>query len=516
MNNILSFIDIRFIERYITFCKCFSNYRIPQIKLKDIEERYQKIYLKDYDLSEKDINKATTIIFCVSFTTSFLASLFISSLSFFIILFYSFILSLIPAYKFNTFLLNKIKQDEDQINSLLFLIKINFSLIQKSLKKNVDSCFYFMVLMRNFEVPISEKFKFILERIHLGDSPEQELSRMTTTSKDFNNFIKELLINEFRYDISDKEFEDSTIDEKLSLYIKELESKISLIFFIGFFTPIILSFLIIFTEINPFFTIIFAILFIFSLKYFYHNFILFRFPLIGFFIHQPYLEEKLYEEFLIFLKKFAFKLKNKLSPEKAFLETYFENANILQMFTPRIENAMNRLIQHYLSFSEIIKEMKRNLASNHFEFILNLIESMVRENSYQSYFRILDLIHILNEQKKRSKKIEMIFKGETFKVLIFLFLLPVIIGVIGGLLPFFSLLTSDFEAPLIIQKKIYDMINLLNIIIIVISLSACNFVTSYYFLKIINYEKKYIFIILPIILFLFTFLGTFTLFMNFL
>ncbi len=503
------------LTRYKQFCNLFHNYKIPEIKIKDLNPSYLEFYKREYGLIENDVNKASFVIFLLTFSTTFLLSCVFTSINLIMIIFYSLMLSIICLYRFNLYLYNKVSQIENKIDSLLFLIKINFNLVKRSLKNNADYCLYFIDLMKNLDSPLSNEFRKILEKVHLGARPEAELFNFKTPSRDFNNFMRELIGNKFNYKIENNEFSENTIDEKINLYIKEIESKISLVFFIGFFYPISIAFLIIFMNINTIFTITLVILFLFLLKYLFNHFIRFKIPIIGFFINRSSSNKKLYEEFLNFFGIFAFKLKSNISPEKAFLETYSENKTTFTTLKQIIEPSLQSLICRNFSFIEVLNEINFTLKSNHYTFIIYIIKNMIHENSYYSSYRILEILNVLKDQKKLSRKIELTFQGESFKVFLFLFLLPIIVGVISGLLPFFSLLNSNFNLMLnTSQNYIWNPINIYNIIIIASSLCASNIITSYYFLKIVNYQKKIFLLIIPNLFFIITFLGSFTFFMG--
>ncbi|GAH26134.1 unnamed protein product, partial [marine sediment metagenome] len=49
--------------------------------------------------------------------------------------------------------------------------------------------------------------------------------------------------------------------------------------------------------------------------------------------------------------------------------------------------------------------------------------------------KITQILNEISIHQKLENKLEIIVKGERFKVLLFLFLLPIIIGGIGGLFP---------------------------------------------------------------------------------
>ena len=115
-------------QYYINFCSLFHDYSLPKLKFKELNENYKELYQNIYFIEENDINKASFIIFLLSFSVLMLTSFLFLSINLLIIIFYSLIISLIISYKFNLNLYKEIKKDENMINAILYLIKINFSL----------------------------------------------------------------------------------------------------------------------------------------------------------------------------------------------------------------------------------------------------------------------------------------------------------------------------------------------------------------------------------------------------
>ena len=237
-------------ESYIRFCNKFDKHYLPKLKFRILDERYNYFYRRIYNIDEDDINRASFFICVVSFSIIVLLSLVFLKLDLSIIIIYSLILSFILSFRFNSTLFHEINKMETKINTILYLIKINFSLIQKTLKNNADCCVSFIKLIKEYQIPILGNFKYILKRIHEGHKPEDELFELLSPSKDFNKYLRHLLINNFdnRYEID--EFKEGTLEKNFKVYLREIQSKISIIFFIGIFFPIGLCFLILFQVID--------------------------------------------------------------------------------------------------------------------------------------------------------------------------------------------------------------------------------------------------------------------------
>ena len=89
------------LEYYIKFCSKFNKPNLPKLKLKVLSDRYSYFYKKIYNINENDINKASFIIYILSFSIIVLLSLVFLELNIMIIILYSAILSFIPSYRFN-------------------------------------------------------------------------------------------------------------------------------------------------------------------------------------------------------------------------------------------------------------------------------------------------------------------------------------------------------------------------------------------------------------------------------
>ena len=493
---------------YINFCNLFHDYSLPTLKFKELDENYKELYQSRYLIDENDINKASFFIFLLSFSISMLLSFLFISINFLIIIFYSLIISLIVTYKFNLNLYKKIKRDENMINALLYLIKIDFSLLSKTFNEKSDYALVFIDLIKNYNLPISESFKIILRKIHEGEIPEAEIYKIITPSEDFNNYLKNLLINNFNYTYDHNNLEETNSERNFRIILRDIESKISIIFFIGLFFPIGLCFLILFHQIDYVFMILFIPFFLFFLNFLFKKFIKIDIMLIGLLNEYSIKERKKFDEFLLFLKSFALNLKTNVSPEKAFINSYSQNKDFFNLLKSPINTQIAHLLSFSGSFRHILKYLKFELNSLRYNLILNTIERMIDENAYYSSEKVFEILDIISKHRRLEKKLGIIIKGEKFKVFLFLFLLPIIIGAIGGLFPLVIMLTNNND--MIISSDSYpNYLKLIEISIIYLTLLFSNSITSYYFLKVIHYEKKYFIVFLSCSIYTLVFFLTF-------
>jgi len=498
------------LKNYLRFCRLFHDYKLPKIKFKELNEWYRYLYNTKYYIDEDDINKASFVIFSFSLIILIILSLFFTSVSLLIITFYSLVLSLLFSYSFNSVLDKEIKKEESILNALLYLIVINFSLIKKTLKTNTDYCLSFIDLIKSYNLPISENFKIILRKIHEGKNPENELLEFITPSEDFNQYLRDLVVNDFNTDYEFQKLDDNTSERNFKVVLRDIESKISIVFFIGLFFPIGLCFLILFQQINTIFIIFFIPFFIILLNFLFRKLIKINIFLIGLLKEYSSLEKRRFDEFQIFLKNFAMNLKSNISPENAFINAYIQNKAFFKALNKALGLQISHLLNFSCSFGEMLDLLKIELKSLRYRIILEAIKRMLDESSYYSGDKVRDILEVVSKHRRLEKKLTIIIKGEKFKVLIFIFLLPIIIGSIGGMLPLFIIITKNLD---IVRNFTYhdyfEMVNLIDLIVIFLTLFFSNIITCYYFLKIINFEKRYLIIFISSVVFVLAFFISF-------
>ncbi|MFX0029774.1 MAG: hypothetical protein ACFE8B_11230 [Candidatus Hermodarchaeota archaeon] len=385
--------------------------------------------------------------------------------------------------------------NESLLNSILYLIKIDFSLIQKTTDINSDKCLSFIELIIRYKIPILTSFKNVLKRIHEGKVPEEELYKLNTPSNDFDTFTKYLVSNKFDnhdFDI----FPENSLESQFKIYLKQIQSKISILFFIGLFFPIGLCFLILFQLINVIFLLFFIPLFLIALNLWFNKFIRNQNYLIGLINDSSGFERKKFEEFLTILRSFANNLKNNISPEKALIESYNQNKNSISVLLTPLRNHISYLLNFSYGFSEIIEMLKSELNSWRYIIVLDAINNFVDRNAYVSSEKITEILTVIYKHQKLENKLGVIMKGEKFKIFLFLFLLPIITGAISGFFPFFTIITNNLDiGGNIVNVFFQNPPNVVSIVIILVLLMSCISITSNYFLKLINNIRR-----LPLIL----------------
>ena len=489
------------LENYINFCKKFNKCKLPKLRFKELDERYYKIYKKFYNIEADDINKASFIVFLSSLITVLILSILFTSINLIILFLFSVIISIIVSYKFNLILYQEVNRDESEINATLHLIRIEFSLIEITLKNTSDHYIHFIKIIKNSSRPLSSYFQYIFNRIHEGELPEKELTKIITPSNEFNNYLKNLLLNNFLNNSND--YNSNPLENRFKIYLRELQSKISIIFFIGLFSPIGLCFLILFQIVNILFLISFIPFFLFSLNLLFRKFMRKNSYMIGLLNEYSNSERKKFEEFLVFLKNFAINLKNNLSPEQAFFKSYLQTKKFMILLKKPLQNQLALILNFSNSLGDTIENLKLELQTIRYSLLLDLIENLIKRDSYFTAEKIFEILKLINKHQKLEKKLEIIIKGEKFKILFFIFLLPIIIGGISGFFPIFRGIIKNNNYFL---TPFNTAVNILNIAGILIVLLLSVSITTNYFLKIVNFNKKLTLILTTNIVFTLSFL----------
>ena len=497
----------------IRFYQMIHTYKIPKLKFKDLDNRYKIIYKKEYNVEENDVNKANFIIFVLFFNCFLISSSLLTKFSLLLIISFSFLLALAMSYYFSQILNKEILKEENQLNALLYVVKINFSLIQKSHGDNADHAINFIKLISESRLSISKEFRKVFNRIQLGENPETLLSKIVSPSLDFNLYIKGLLLSNFKNNFK---LNENSLEKKFRKYLREIESKLSILFFFGLFFPLGLSFLILFQRINYFILISVLPLFFITLKTLNKKFLKNNFFLLGLINNYSKEEKAKFNEFLSFLISFTLNLQNNSSPEVAFVKAYTQNELHFNILERPLKSHISQLLNFSYTFEEILNRLQIELKSVRYKIILDVIGKLVAQNAYLSHEKISQMLKEISIHQKLENKLEIIIKGERFKVLLFLFLLPIIIGGIGGLFPLFNFMIGNFSLSSSLSFSVFlEILFTYDFIVIFLSLLFCVFISSHYFLKIISYERKRILIVVSNVIFILAFFSTFINILNY-
>ena len=496
-----------FTNRLIILSQKIHPYNIPRFRFRKLDTRYKLMYEKEYNLHENDINKASFIVFLISFISIFITSNFLLIFNLVQIFSYSLIFSLFFSYSFNNKFYKEILKKENQLNAFVYVIRIYFSLIQKSVGNSADLPINFIRLISDYNLPIKKEFRKILNKIQLGQNPEILLSNVITPSIDFNSYLKKLLISNFTYN---ETLTENSVEKKFRQYLREIESKLSVFFFIGLFFPLGLCFLILFQKINVILLIIMLPLFFLSIKTLNKKFLRNDSFLLGLLNNYSKEEKAKFHEFISFLKSFTLNLQKNTSPEIAFINSYSQNKSQIVLMNSPIKSQITNLLNFSCSFEEMLENLQIEINSIRFKIILDVIGKLVSKNAYVSHKKINELLNEISKHQKLERQLEIIIRGERFRVLFFLFLLPIVIGGIGGLFPMFNIMINNISFSSSIHlSSLLELFFSYDFVVIFLALWFCIYTSSYYFLKIISYERKSILIITSCIIYIVAFFSSF-------
>ncbi|TFG03613.1 MAG: hypothetical protein EU542_01470 [Promethearchaeota archaeon] len=494
---------------YLWICNKVHHISLPKIKFRNLKNHYKTIYQKDYKTNEEDVNKATFLIF-FSVLIIFIPIFFLIKFDFVLISIIFFTLALSISYRFNSYLFKKVLKREIRLNAILYFIKVNFSILKESLSKDSDLILAFIKLIKSYRIQISKSFELVLIKIHEGLIPETELIRIITPSLDFNNYMKNYVLGPQISENLVLEGDYNMLERRFKVYLRQIETRMSLVFFIGVFFPLALCFLIMFYRALLYFSFIFLPFFFLLINSLFKNLIKNDGFLFGLLNNHNKLEKRKFSAFIFFLKNFAFQLQENSSPESAFLYAYSKSEAQLELLQTTFKNQINNLLSLSSTFSEMLDLLKQQMKSIRYYLILDIIKEIVKNNAFNSSKKILSILNIISTHQKLEMKLETVMKGEKFKVFMFLFLLPIIIGAIGGLFPIFTLLVENLNlTELIHSQNLIELLFSLDFLIIYFVLLTCILISSYFFLKVINSTRintslAFIFIIFSL-LFIFSF-----------
>jgi len=496
-----------FTNRLIILSQKIHPYNIPRFRFRKLDTRYKLMYEKEYNLHENDINKASFIVFLISFISIFITSNFLLIFNLVQIFSYSLIFSLFFSYSFNNKFYKEILKKENQLNAFVYVIRIYFSLIQKSVGNSADLPINFIRLISDYNLPIKKEFRKILNKIQLGQNPEILLSNVITPSIDFNSYLKELLISNFTYN---ETLTENSVEKKFRQYLREIESKLSVFFFIGLFFPLGVCFLILFQKINLILLVIMLPLYFILIKTLNKKFLRNESFLLGLLNNYSKEEKAKFHEFISFLKSFTLNLQKNTSPEIAFINSYSQNKSQIVLMNSPIKSQITNLLNFSCSFEEMLENLQIEINSIRFKIILDVIGKLVSKNAYVSHKKINELLNEISKHQKLERQLEIIIRGERFRVLFFLFLLPIVIGGIGGLFPMFNIMINNISFSSSIHlSSLLELFFSYDFVVIFLALWFCVYTSSYYFLKIISYERKSILIITSCIIYIVAFFSSF-------
>lgn len=448
--------------------------------IKNIQDKNEFCYRKEYGVTNYQINMGANLI-SIFFFLFFLLFILEKSIQIQII---SIFLALTLRFYLKNYFIKNIKKKINKIDSSIILIKNLFELYS-CLVPYHDFCNLFIRLMVEYESPVQKDFIEIANNIQRGFLPEDLLKQYKSISESFNLFIKQLLITNF--DTNSIEFDNiNKLENNFREINHSLDTRLSLFFFIIIFFPLGLCFYTILQKVNGFDIVIFLLIYLIILKIIMNNFIIDNTELLGINLYENNKIKNEYLEFLNFLTSLSINL-TYYNPEESFFHTFPELSNTFQ---ETLKDEIIRLKMYNISLEEFLDKVYNKIQGRKAKILFYALKEMLLKNAFNTSNQIKTILFILNKHKKIEEEREIIIKSEKVRVKIFIYLLPVIIGMIGGILPFMINVYKTFDVNLFqdLPFSIY-ILSPIDIIIFIISQYIIIIVSGYYFSILSNQNK---------------------------
>lgn len=462
---------------------------------------YRKLIYTDFNVHISQISQSC-IFLSMIISLSFIIYTNIIALSPFFMIFAVIIFFFFYQTLFDSFKRYYLKKNQ-QIELIMPIIRNFIELYTSFLPEDYDFCTSFINLMCEIPSLLKNEFIQIRKRVQFGDNPEKLLFRYKTSSKKFRDFIDLLLLTNFKPNFKNLKSIES-IEDKFEQHTKSVENRISIIFFLGLFFPIGISFVVILQILSGFATFFLIPLHFLLLKYITKTLLNDSNLLLGT-SNSMNIDEKLeYRDLLEFFHIFSINLMN-FNPEQAIFNSYERSPIRLKM---KIKSIVNKLRTYKLSLEFFFIKFASTIENKKGKFLCQSILKMIINNSYYTSDQLLKIITVFKRHQKLERDRANIVKAEMIKVKIFNWILPIITGSLCAV--FFTIikLFSEFDWQLQIINlpflrtvtPIYEAISFVFTQLVMI------LITNYYFIKIVRKRVNISSFIIVTLIFILTFL----------
>lgn len=493
------------LELYLAYCKRFENIFFPKLTFKKFDNSTNALCLRLFNIDISTINKACSFLFFI--LNLLFASLFSLFLHLIISISLSFLLSFLFAFYFSRILFSELTNRKRYLNIIINFIKLDYQLIRKSCDDIEDYNMLFLKRLKTYKKIYNSYLYYFYKEIQCGKNPEDLFGNLIFPSHEFNYFIRSLVVNSRLSSSNLSVIKETALEKNFRIQFKEIDTKMSILFFIGLFFPIGLCFFILLLKINLIFTLIFIPILIFVLHFLNKNFIEKSSYLIGKIYHIDNIEKEEFEEILLFLKLFAINLQKNSSPENSFINSFIQLKGHISLIKKIFNEEIVNLVRLNTNLKTLIKNLSNNIKSLKISLILDIISYMLARNSKFTGKKIDQILDLVEKYNMLEEKMLTKIQGQKFKLVFFLIFLPFILGFIGGMLPIFiNLLENVYNNDVYsISNKFFSVYNLSDIIIIFLTLFFSNITVDVYFSKIVFFENRILIIIFSCSIFLISF-----------
>ncbi|MEJ2278016.1 MAG: hypothetical protein P8Y70_09770 [Candidatus Lokiarchaeota archaeon] len=295
----------------------------------------------------------------------------------------------------------------------------------------------FLKRLKTYKKIYNSYLYYFYKEIQCGKNPEDLFGNLIFPSHEFNYFIRSLVVNSRLSSSNLSVIKETALEKNFRIQFKEIDTKMSILFFIGLFFPIGLCFFILLLKINLIFTLIFIPILIFVLHFLNKNFIEKSSYLIGKIYHIDNIEKEEFEEILLFLKLFAINLQKNSSPENSFINSFIQLKGHISLIKKIFNEEIVNLVRLNTNLKTLIKNLSNNIKSLKISLILDIISYMLARNSKFTGKKIDQILDLVEKYNMLEEKMLTKIQGQKFKLVFFLIFLPFILGFIGGMLPIF-------------------------------------------------------------------------------
>ncbi len=392
-----------------------KEYGISLVQLKQTAKFFTVVYL------------AMVILLIRSFKFSFSSSCLLLLLG----LYGYYLLSMYP--------IDKIELKISRLDSLLYFIKMDVDLILKLNQSKEEPILNLIDLLETSYLDLSEPLKEVKKNIIRGEDIESSLNKIKIASKKIQAFFSNLIlyISDSRY----LQFNQGTINElEYKTFSKGLETRLSVLFFIGIFFPLGLGFMMILGQIDaltlilsiPFYGLI---LYMNKKKMLKDNHIL-----LGTTANSSHAERKEFNKVLAFYRQLSFNLK-RYPPEKAIILT---SDDLIEGFSPNYSEFISKLKKYSIDYKTFFKLLVNDLHYVRSKILFQNLPVLLDYNSQNVSETMLDILSLIEKHLELQNERDVIYNAEKIKASLFSFVLPMILGFLSTVFLFFSKLSMDF------------------------------------------------------------------------
>ncbi len=401
---------------------------------KSISERQ---FEKDYGISLEQLKQTAKLLMLVYFIIAFILIRFFN-----ISVTASGLLLLLGLYGYHLlsgYPIDKIEVKIIRLDSLLYFIIMDVDLVLKLNISQEDPILNLVDLLEESYPDLSEPLKEVKKSIVKGEDVEHALNNIQLSSTKMRDFFSNLVL--YIADPRYLQFNQTSINElEYQTFSKGLETRLSIMFFIGIFFPLGLGFMMILGQIDgltlflsiPFYGLILHII---KKKLLKDNDLL-----IGTTVHSSGEERAEFEKVLAFYRQLSFNLK-RYPPEKAIIISVDEG---IESFSPTYTDLVSKLKKYSVDYKMFFKMLVNEIKYIRSKILLQNLPVLLDYNSQNVSEIMLDILSLVEKHLALQNERAVIFNAEKIKASLFSYILPMILGFLCTVFLFFAKLSMDY------------------------------------------------------------------------